>query len=238
MEFYVGTSGWAYPWNEGRNLGWYVANSGLNAIELNASFYRYPYSSMIKSWSLNGNSLRWVIKVNRLITHIHRFSTETLQQFQRFRSLFAPIETITDFFLFQTPASLAPEDADKIETFFKKTELETKFALEVRNLNWFTDKWAEWATKVGITLVSVDAPTLPRKIFKTTNVVYMRMHGRTAWYRHDYSVEELKEVVEGIRKLKPEKAYIFFNNNHAMLENARQLFNIIREAGNTEQVLG
>ncbi len=28
LEYYVGTSGWFYPWNEERNLDWYVANSG------------------------------------------------------------------------------------------------------------------------------------------------------------------------------------------------------------------
>jgi hypothetical protein len=27
MEFFVGTSGWYYSWNEERNFDWYVANS-------------------------------------------------------------------------------------------------------------------------------------------------------------------------------------------------------------------
>jgi uncharacterized protein YecE (DUF72 family) len=38
MEVYVGTSGWAYGWNEGGNLEWFVGNAGLNAVELNASY--------------------------------------------------------------------------------------------------------------------------------------------------------------------------------------------------------
>ena len=42
VEVYVGTSGWMYPWNLGRSLEWYVNHSGLNAVELNASFYRIP----------------------------------------------------------------------------------------------------------------------------------------------------------------------------------------------------
>ncbi|MFP3209319.1 MAG: DUF72 domain-containing protein, partial [Nitrososphaeria archaeon] len=38
MEPYVGTSGWSYAWNPD-GLEWYVRNSGLNAVELNSSFY-------------------------------------------------------------------------------------------------------------------------------------------------------------------------------------------------------
>ncbi len=50
MKFYVGTSGWAYKWNKGGNLEWYLENSGLNAVELNASFYRFPFPNQIKGW--------------------------------------------------------------------------------------------------------------------------------------------------------------------------------------------
>ncbi|RLF12723.1 MAG: DUF72 domain-containing protein, partial [Thermoprotei archaeon] len=39
MRVYIGTSGWLYDWNLDGSLDWYVKNSGLNAVELNASFY-------------------------------------------------------------------------------------------------------------------------------------------------------------------------------------------------------
>jgi uncharacterized protein YecE (DUF72 family) len=55
------------------------------------------------------------------------------------------------------------------------------------------------------------------------------MHGRTEWYAHLYSVEELKEVAERILSIKPEKAYVFFNNDHAMLENSRKMLSILKE---------
>ncbi|MQK95352.1 DUF72 domain-containing protein, partial [Escherichia coli] len=42
MDIFVGTSGWAYSWNIGGSLQWYSDNTDLNAIELNASFYRFP----------------------------------------------------------------------------------------------------------------------------------------------------------------------------------------------------
>ena len=54
------------------------------------------------------------------------------------------------------------------------------------------------------------------------------MHGRTAWYAHNYSDKELEEVAEKIMKAKPEKAYVFFNNDTAMLVNARKMLDIFK----------
>jgi uncharacterized protein YecE (DUF72 family) len=34
----------------------YVTNSELNAVELNASFYRFPFPTMVKSWSMRAFS--------------------------------------------------------------------------------------------------------------------------------------------------------------------------------------
>jgi len=229
LEFYVGTSGWFYPWNEKRNLEWYVTNSGLNAVELNASFYRFPFASMVKSWSIKGQGLRWSVKVNRFVTHTFKFGERAFQSWEKFRNLFAPLEANIDFFLFQLPPSLTLKSASRIEKFFEETELGRRFALEVRNLKWFNDEYVKWASRLGITWVSVDSPDFPLDVFNTSGVVYVRMHGRTAWYAHLYSVEELKEVAERILRAKPEKAYVFFNNDHAMLKNARKMLSILKK---------
>ncbi|MEM2841617.1 MAG: DUF72 domain-containing protein, partial [Candidatus Bathyarchaeia archaeon] len=87
MECYVGTSGWFYSWNEEGSLDWYVANSGLNAVELNTSFYRFPYPNMVKSWASKGKDLRWAVKVNRLITHTFKFNDRALQSWMKFQNL-------------------------------------------------------------------------------------------------------------------------------------------------------
>jgi uncharacterized protein YecE (DUF72 family) len=229
LEFYVGTSGWFYPWNEKKTLEWYVTNSGLNAVELNASFYRFPFPAMIKSWSTKGKGLRWSIKVNRFVTHIFKFGERAFQSWEKFYNLFAPLDANIDFFLFQAPPSLTPKSASQIEKFFEKTKLDKRFALEIRNSKWFAEEFVNWASRLGITWVSIDSPDFPRDVFNTNGVVYVRMHGRTAWYAHLYSVEELKEVAERILRVKPEKAYVFFNNDHAMLENSRKMLSILKE---------
>ncbi len=228
MDFFVGTSGWYYPWNEKRSLDWFIAKSGLDAVELNASFYRFPFSNMVKSWARKGGELRWAIKVNHLITHTFKFSDNALNTWQKFRDLFAPLDANVDFYLFQLPPRTIPESADSIKNFVEKTDLGGRFALEARNLKWFDETWISWASKLGITWVSVDSPEFPLNVFNTNGLVYERMHGRTGWYSHFHSDEELEEVAEKIVKAKPEKAYVFFNNDSAMLENSRKMLNIFK----------
>jgi len=229
MEFFVGTSGWFYFWNKDGSLDWYVANSGLNAVELNMSFYRFPFPNMVKSWVRKGKNLRWSIKVNRLITHRFKFGDRAFESWRRFNDLFMPLESNIDFYLFQLPPSMTPKSAPLIESFAKKTGLEERFALEVRNVEWFDEKWIDWASKLGITWVSVDSPDFPLDVFNTSGIAYERMHGRTEWYAHLYSDEELEEVRRKILKAKPKKAYVFFNNNHAMLVNSRKMLSMFRE---------
>lgn len=227
MKVFVGTSGWMYGWNKKRSLDWYIQNSGLNAVELNASFYRFPYPNNVRSWATKGKGLRWSIKVNRWITHTLKFSDKAFNSWKRFEKLFEPLEPYIDFYLFQlspfTKNSLAP----RIEKFIKKTELEQRFALEVRNMTWFEEKWVDWASSLEVTWVSVDCPDFPLDVVNTSGVVYERMHGRYGWYTHFYSDDELEEVATRILKAKPSKAYIFFNNDHAMLDNSRRMLTML-----------
>jgi len=219
MKCFVGTSGWYYSWNEGMSLDWYVENSGLNAVELNASFYRFPYPNQVKGWAKKGK-LRWAIKVSRLITHVHKLNQEAFRLWKRFSQLFEPLNSKIDFFLLQLPPSVKPTLWRRIESFVQRSK-EERFAIEFRNKEWFQDKWVERVNEIG-TFVSVDSPE-ERFITSSRGRIYLRMHGRSVWYSHNYSDEELREVIKRIRGLKPKKVYVFFNNDHDMLNNARRM---------------
>jgi uncharacterized protein YecE (DUF72 family) len=223
-EVYVGTSGWSYDWNLGNSLDWYVRESGLNAVELNMSFYRFPYPNMVKSWATKGKDLAWVVKVHRSITHFQKLGNSAVEGFQRFKRLFAPLEDLIHYYLFQLPPSFT--DLNALEQFIEKTGAE-KLAVEFRHPTLFTNDLIEWGKKHGILLVSIDAPHLPRTIM-SQEVVYERIHGRTAWYSHDYSDSELREIKERILAGHPKTMYVFFNNNHAMMQNAIQMNHLIR----------
>ncbi len=117
-DFYVGTSGWAYSWNLGNSLEWYVNESGLNAIELNMSFYRFPYSNMVKSWVRKGSNLAWIVKIHRSITHFKKLNKESYSIFIKFKQLFAPLEKKIHYYLLQLPPKFT--NIEKLEKFIEE----------------------------------------------------------------------------------------------------------------------
>lgn len=227
---YIGTSGWLYDWNEEASFDWYVEYSGLNAVELNASFYRFPFKNQVISWSRKGSNLRWSIKVHRSITHFRRLATSALDTWWKFYDLFKPLDRYIDFYLFQLPPNYTCRDdnLEKIVVFNKETSLNERMAVEFRHSSCFIKRVVEWASRNNITIVSIDAP-IATWIIKTSNIVYLRLHGKEVWYGYEYSEDELKELVEKTLSTNPAKIYVFFNNNHWMLENARLMMRVYRK---------
>ena len=230
MKVFVGTSGWYYEWNLDKNFAWFVENSRLNAVELNASFYRFPFPNQVKGWAQRAGNIRFAIKANRRITHILRLKTEAIDIWNSFRKLFSPLESKIDFYLFQFAPSFRPELFPEIENFFSKIDPgKSKLALEFRNEAWFKDELIKKIEKLNLVFVSVDSPKQYEAPYKTNEIIYLRFHGRTGWYNHNYSDQELKTIVKKCLDLKPKKIYAFFNNNHHMLENARTFLALFQQ---------
>ena len=200
-------------------------------MELNSSFYRYPSSRQVESWRRRGAGLRWAVKVHRSITHLHRLNEKALEAWRRFHQLFKPMEDLIDFYLFQLPPSYAPSETsiERLERLAEETGLGPRLAIEYRHTGWLdTGLGVETCRRLGATFVSIDSP-LGVYIDRSNDNLYLRMHGRTAWYSHYYTDEELREDAEKIAELGPRRAYVFFNNDHAMLENAQRMKRILEE---------
>ncbi len=234
MEIYVGTSGWTYDWNPEGRLDWYVKNSGLNAVELNASFYRFPYPSQVRSWKTKGGNLRWSIKVHNSITHMRKLSEKAVETWQKFYNIFKIMDDLVDFYLFQMPPNFSKTDRNisRVISFAEMTGLGERFAIEFRHKSWFNNDTKRIFERYGITLVSIDAP-IGTWITTTNGIVYLRLHGRTDWYSHNYTRDELLELAKAVLNLSPRKVYVFFNNDHWMLNNARDMLNILRDLVNS-----
>lgn len=232
MGVFVGTSGWSYGWNAGKNLAWYASVSGLNAVELNASFYRFPFGQYIRSWRSNGANLRWSVKVHRSITHQHRFDETALGIWERFRERFSPLDDLIDFYLFQAPPTFS--DLERMEGFFRGISLGERAAVEIRERRMLADDDAIARIGEFALPVSVDSPDFENRIIPG-RTIYCRMHGRGSWYRHDYSDQELKETARHVMESDPEEIYIFFNNDQHMLENARRMLGILRNCASEDR---
>ncbi|MEM2007531.1 MAG: DUF72 domain-containing protein [Sulfolobales archaeon] len=227
---YVGTSGWLYDWNEGRSLDWYLKYSGLNAVELNASFYRFPFPNQVVGWrrKTENYEVRWAVKVHRSITHLRRLGGSSLAVWSKFISLFKPLDNYIDFYLIQMPPTfeMSEGNVSKLEKFAESVGLGSRLAVEFRSTSWFNDGTIEICRNIGATVVSIDSP-IGTWVASSNGIVYIRLHGRTEWYSYEYTLKELEEIVSRIAEVGPRRVYVFFNNDHWMLDNARTIVRIL-----------
>jgi uncharacterized protein YecE (DUF72 family) len=220
----IGTSGYTYFWNEANPtpFKWYI-NQGFNSVEINASFYRFPIQSWVKTWLTAPKDFSFSIKVHRSVTHYTRLKNRSLELWNRFRQSLESLEKKIDFWLFQMPSNYKykQENLEAIRAFFEKTNLQNKAVIEFRDSSWW--EAVKEITNIGIVFCSVNAPGLPHNLMSTNGAAYLRLHGSTEWYNYIYSEKELDNILSRIKKLKADKKMIYLNNDHGMLQNGRYL---------------
>jgi uncharacterized protein YecE (DUF72 family) len=106
----------------------------------------------------------------------------------------------------------------------------SRVVVEVRRAPWYTGEVRRILARLGAVLCNTDAPDSPLTEWLTSDVGYLRLHGRKAGekYAYAYTKEELEGVAEVARRLTAEGArqvYVLFNNTMcgAAPHNAREL---------------
>ena len=95
----------------------------------------------------------------------------------------------------------------------------------------------------GLTFCAVSAPRLPETFPSGQPVAYFRLHGKSQWYRHDYTPAELAEWRDRILASGAREAWVYFDNdrNGYAVKNALQLRRAVRdraaEAGTRETLV-
>jgi uncharacterized protein YecE (DUF72 family) len=109
--------------------------------------------------------------------------------------------------------------------------------VEFRHQQWFTEEIKGLLKEVSSIFCIADSPKTKLMDWVTSNVAYIRLHGRTSWYAYEYSFQELREIAEFVENVvKPgvTTVYIFFNNDfegHAP-KNALSLSEMLTKGGN------
>lgn len=220
----IGTSGYSYPWNEGNPspFKWYLSQ-GFNTVEINASFYRFPAESWLKTWLTAPTDFNFSIKVHRSITHFTRMKGRSYHLWERFKESLSPLERKIDFWLFQMPPDYMcnEENLATIGNFLDRIGLGNKAVVEFRNSTWW--RKINEIERIGVVFCSVGAPDLPHDLIVTNGALYLRLHGSKKWYNSIYSEKELDNTLKRIKKLKADKNVIYLNNDHGMLRNGLYL---------------
>ena len=221
----IGTSGYSYSWNKGRPspFKWYLTQ-GFKSVEINASFYRFPNESWLKTWFDAPTNFTFSIKVHRSITHYTRMKNKRSHElWQHFKQSLLGLESKIDFWLFQMPPDYKynEENLESIGSFLATTRLGNKAVVEFRDASWW--RQINKVEGMGVVFCSVDAPNLPSNLIVTNGVLYLRLHGHKKWYKTIYPEKELDKTIQNIKKLNADKIAIYLNNDHGMLRNGLYL---------------
>jgi uncharacterized protein YecE (DUF72 family) len=97
--------------------------------------------------------------------------------------------------------------------------------VEFRHKSWWRPAVYRQFREAKLIFCSVSGPRLPDELVKTSDVIYLRFHGRTRWYRHDYSCEELDAWAHRIKQSGAREVWIYFNNDREgfAIKNAREM---------------
>jgi uncharacterized protein YecE (DUF72 family) len=230
---YVGCSGWYYRhWAHlfypdglptSRWFGHYA--SQFNTVELNAPFYSWPTLTSVRGWSrqCDRGDFTYTIKVNELITHIKRFArTDTLVK--DFGLIADMLGERFGCFLFQLPPSFS-YTAPRLHRILRQLDPRRRNVVEFRHASWWNEKVYAAFRASGIIFCSTSGPRLPDELIKTANDVYLRFHGKTQWYRDDYTDEELAQWAARVKDSGAERVWAYFNNDREgyAIKNAREL---------------
>jgi uncharacterized protein YecE (DUF72 family) len=245
MEIHVGCSGWFYwHWRgifypEGESTrNWFQHYTGVfDTVELNAPFYKWPRPATVKGWKRGAPSgFRYTVKVNGEITHERRM-VRTQRLVTRFYEIGDELGPQMGCFLFQFPPSYKYSPA-RLKSIVRQLDPARRNVVEFRHRSWWRPSVYRALAAGGITFCAVSAPRLPEDLppaakgtRKRPARVYVRFHGRTRWYRHDYSTDELTTWARRVVLSKAREVWIYFNNDREgfAIKNALELRHLLRD---------
>jgi uncharacterized protein YecE (DUF72 family) len=238
QKYYVGCSGWFYwHWRgifypEGLpTSGWFKHYARhFNTVELNAPFYSWPTVNTVLTWKKQSGRRRFVytVKVCEIITHLKRFKgTKTL--IQDFGLIADLLDQRMGCFLFQLPPSYHYTPV-RLKSILEQLDPARRNVVEFRHASWWTPNVFAAFREKGVIFCSCSGPRLPDSLIKTSADIYVRFHGTSQWYRHNYSKNELIAWCRKIKESGAERVYAYFNNDregHA-IKNAQSLLRMLQ----------
>ncbi len=231
-EIRVGCSGWyywhwrgvVYPETLSTRQWFDHYQSVFDTVELNAPFYHWPRPNTVRQWARAARAgFRYSLKVNQAITHLKRFRG-TRRLVRRFYQLGELLGEHLGCFLFQLPPSFHYTEA-RLRAVLDQLDPQQANVVEFRHPGWWNEAVFEAFRKAGAIFCSVSAPRLPDALVCTGPALYVRFHGASRWYAHDYSADELRAWADKIRAAGVRQVWAYFNNDRegCAFRNARAL---------------
>jgi uncharacterized protein YecE (DUF72 family) len=247
VPLYLGTSSWSsddwrgtlYPDDakSSEYLSYYAQQ--LTAVEIDMTFYRIPTPAMVHAWNQRTPAgFRFAAKIPQVITHekVLRDCQDELQQSTQVMGLLG--EKLGPL-LFQFPYfskrhfAKAQAFLERLEPFLEQLPDGFRFAVELRNRWWITDRLLDLLRAHGVALALTDHPWMPpiQELLRQHEVVtadfaYIRWLGdrqamEAITQRWDHLVvdrtQDTRTWVSVVRQLlaRDLTVYGFYNNHYA-----------------------
>jgi uncharacterized protein YecE (DUF72 family) len=236
----VGCSGWFYwHWRGGiypavgPTSAWFpIYARRFDTVELNAPFYSWPTVAAVKAWVRQAPpGFVYTVKASEMITHVKRFA--------RTRTLVEDFGLIADLlgermgcFLWQLPPSVK-YSLPLLRRILAQLDPSRRNVVEFRDRSWWRPRVFDAFCARGAIFCTTSGPRLPEDLVRTADDVYVRFHGTTRWYRHDYSRDELSAWADRIAASGARRAWCYFNNDREgfAIRNAEMLRALLAERG-------
>uniref|UniRef100_UPI0031015E0B DUF72 domain-containing protein n=1 Tax=Neorhizobium sp. EC2-8 TaxID=3129230 RepID=UPI0031015E0B len=233
---HIGCSGWYYwhwkskfyPADLPSSQYFAIYQNHFRTVELNAPFYSWPTIGAVKTWIRQAEpGFVYTIKVCELMTHIKRFDGTRIliEDFGYIADLLGPQ---MGCFLFQLPPSVRYTPA-MLHSILSQLEPCRRNVVEFRHKSWWNEEVFDAFKAAGVIFCSCSGPRLPDELVRTADDIYVRFHGTTQWYRHDYTDDELIVWVDRIRRSGAKTVWAYFNNDRDghSIKNAKRLLELL-----------
>jgi uncharacterized protein YecE (DUF72 family) len=225
-ELLLGTCGWSYAeWEEifypERQNKLKQYSSIFPTAEIDSTFYALPNEGTVLGWVRHTPpNFVFSAKLPQIITHkkVIDPARGIEADLDEFLEAMKPLRDAGKLacFLVQLPGFLKL-DVERLEAFLSLVPRDQRFAVEFRHHSWLTDETFRLLGKYGAAYTIVDEPLLPPEVHVTSDLAYIRWHGRGSkpWFNYRYSEEQLREWVPRVKETagKAKKVLGYFNNH-------------------------
>lgn len=225
-EILLGTCGWSYAEWEGilypqKQAKLKQYSSIFPTAEINSTFYSLPKQEIVLGWARNTPSnFVFSAKLPQTITHKKTLDRAqgTEEDLNKFIETMKPLIEARKLacILVQLPPFLR-FNADRLESFLSILPETPRFAVEFRHDSWLNDETIRMMGEYQVAYTIVDEPLLPPDTHVTSDLAYIRWHGRGEhpWFNYEYSQEQLAEWIPRVQETasKAQKVLGYFNNH-------------------------
>jgi len=226
-KIFLGTSGWSYtdwvgPFYKTSTESKLRAYSKVfKTAEIDSTFYRFPTKGMVMGWlRYTPSDFIFAAKLPKQITHKGKLDSKAVEtDLDKFCDLMQPLQLNGKLccLLAQLPPSLK-YNLSLLEAFFTIFPPHFKLAVEFRHKSWLRDETWKLLERYNVAYTVVDEPLLPPIVKATSDIAYVRWHGKgeRPWYYYLYKPEELEPWVEKVKEAEKqaEKVFGYFNNHY------------------------